>query len=210
MQYKDRTMTDTNFIHYLKEAADAGHREAQRMYGLAHNSRDDKIHLHYITLAVSQYDPDAWGMLGNMFLSAKCGLSRSSILAKHYTETYVAETENLFPMYAFNYSNVLMELTAERYEGNLEIVGHSPIPKMMYWSSRAQQVNSPVGAYDHQINYLSSIENKVKSHCANCWKDAGCSKFMRCSRCLGAWYCGKECQAQHWKAGHKIDCIKRK
>ena len=27
-------------------------------------------------------------------------------------------------------------------------------------------------------------------------------------RCKAAWYCSKECQTQHWKAGHKIDCIK--
>ena len=27
---------------------------------------------------------------------------------------------------------------------------------------------------------------------------------------LGAWYCGNECQVQHRKAGHRIDCIQSK
>eukprot|EP00985_Skeletonema_marinoi_P001213 scaffold489_cov105-Skeletonema_marinoi.AAC.2 len=55
------------------------------------------------------------------------------------------------------------------------------------------------------------VENDEKNHCTNCREKAGSSPLKRwqCVQCLGAWYCGKECQVQHWKAGRKIDCIKR-
>lgn len=31
-------------------------------------------------------------------------------------------------------------------------------------------------------------------------------KLSRCSRCGEAWYCCRECQAEHWRAGHKEAC----
>ena len=29
-----------------------------------------------------------------------------------------------------------------------------------------------------------------------------------CAACKDTWYCGRECQAKHWKAGHKTKCFK--
>ncbi|KAK1736843.1 hypothetical protein QTG54_012288 [Skeletonema marinoi] len=91
----------------------------------------------------------------------------------------------------------------------MEIPGHSPIPKALFWARKALEDDS-FPLRDNVTLILSAMENEVKNHCANCRKEAGCSSLKRCVRCLGAWYCGKECQVQHWKAGHKIDCIKRK
>ena len=31
-------------------------------------------------------------------------------------------------------------------------------------------------------------------------------KLRRCSRCQRVWYCGRECQRVHWRAGHKAEC----
>ncbi|GFR50809.1 hypothetical protein Agub_g13083, partial [Astrephomene gubernaculifera] len=30
-----------------------------------------------------------------------------------------------------------------------------------------------------------------------------------CARCGGAWYCCRECQTAHWRAGHKEACVRR-
>ena len=48
------------------------------------------------------------------------------------------------------------------------------------------------------------------SHCANCEKGAKyfSGKLNACGKCKAVWYCGRDCQVQHWKAGHKTDCIK--
>eukprot|EP00984_Skeletonema_dohrnii_P009531 scaffold3649_cov102-Skeletonema_dohrnii-CCMP3373.AAC.10 len=62
--------------------------------------------------------------------------------------------------------------------------------------------------YATLMTFISMVESEAKSHCTNCRKEAGSSPLKRCIRCLGAWYCGKECQVQHWTAGDKFDCIK--
>jgi hypothetical protein len=45
--------------------------------------------------------------------------------------------------------------------------------------------------------------------CANCGasKTAGSVALKPCSRCKAVVYCGKACQAQHWKTGgHRAVC----
>jgi hypothetical protein len=51
------------------------------------------------------------------------------------------------------------------------------------------------------------IDGKIlERNCAACgvWDRTGKS-YRRCSRCMGVYYCGTECQKAHWKA-HKADC----
>ncbi|GFR43956.1 hypothetical protein Agub_g5099, partial [Astrephomene gubernaculifera] len=51
--------------------------------------------------------------------------------------------------------------------------------------------------------------------CSNprCANLAGASEvelpLQACGRCGGAWYCRRECQVAHWKAGHKEACVRR-
>ena len=40
--------------------------------------------------------------------------------------------------------------------------------------------------------------------CAHCGKAT--TGHARCSRCKVAWYCGRECQRSHWRAGHREAC----
>ena len=37
-------------------------------------------------------------------------------------------------------------------------------------------------------------------------EQGGGLKLMSCSLCKSVKYCSRECQAAHWKAGHKQDC----
>ena len=195
---------ESKYMYYLKEAANLGFSDAQRMMGITYDGqKDDNImHLHYITLAASQGDSKACGMLGAHFMNAECGLTKSLVLAKHYCEKNLEVVNS-----AFNFSIALYELGKERYEGFLEIPGYSPIPKFLFWIRRALKLDSAAMKY-RATELISMIETKVNSHCTNCRVKAEGSSLKRCVRCLGAWYCGKECQVQHWKAGHKIDCIK--
>jgi hypothetical protein len=51
------------------------------------------------------------------------------------------------------------------------------------------------------------VDDKIfERNCAACgvWDRTGKS-YRRCSRCMGVYYCGTECQTAHWKA-HKADC----
>ena len=203
-------------MHYLKEAADLGHRDAQQQLAKTYNARRwnnaKEKSLHYFTLAASQGDAEARGMLGHNFMRAECGLTESLVLAKHYSEKYFEDEEeddpynNSFP--AVNLSYTLYRLGLDRFERIMDIPGHSPIPKSLFWARRALKGDLKVETNDLVIKFISMIETKEKSRCTNCRKEAGSSPLKRCIRCLGAWYCGKECQVQHWKAGHKFDCIK--
>lgn len=47
-------------------------------------------------------------------------------------------------------------------------------------------------------------------HCANCKKmESVLGEFKRCIQCKTVVYCGRDCQKEHWKAGHKKACVKK-
>ena len=46
------------------------------------------------------------------------------------------------------------------------------------------------------------VEKKV---CKVCNKEL--EKVFRCSKCKKARYCGRDCQNQDWKSGHKLECF---
>ncbi len=189
---------ESKYMHYLKMGADLGNPDAQKEL----SRRDKEKFVHYTTLAVSQGDTEACAMLGYHFMARK-----SFILAKYYTEKYIENAEKVDPFHAFSYAMALFYLEAEQY-GGIEVPGYSSLPKTLFWLRKALEGNSPRKA--DAMEFISDVERLGKKRCSNCLRKVGSSPFMRCSRCLGAWYCGKECQVQHWKAGHKIDCIKKK
>ncbi len=191
--------------HYLKRAADLGLLPAQHNLALFYNKNQKREeYIHYLTLTASQDFPDACRALGNMFMNAEWGMTKSFILAKHYAGKSLD-----YDLSVCNFSFASLYLGMQRYEGIVEIPGHSPIPTFLFWARRLVEGDSPVKTNNGFSVEMKMVEKHYKSRCANCMKEAGCSSFKRCVRCLGAWYCGKECQVQHWKAGHKIDCVKR-
>jgi hypothetical protein len=57
-------------------------------------------------------------------------------------------------------------------------------------------------------NSIVSLENEIFKMCRFCGKKD--SKFS-CSRCLNAFYCSQECQANDWKIlDHKLICFPKK
>jgi hypothetical protein len=60
------------------------------------------------------------------------------------------------------------------------------------------------GQYSTDMNW----PNPWISRCANCNKvhEEGSTQFNTCARCKAFYYCSRECQKEHWKAGHKVDC----
>eukprot|EP00985_Skeletonema_marinoi_P010947 scaffold5153_cov100-Skeletonema_marinoi.AAC.1 len=133
---------ESKYVHYLKEAADLGHPRAQRLLALTYERQDnEKMLLHYITLAASQGDSIACCLLGGYFTNADCGLPKSLILAKHYSEKSL-EVDSFDSISAYNFSLASLHLGLERYEGVLNIPGHSPIPTILFWARKAQEGES--------------------------------------------------------------------
>jgi TPR repeat protein len=87
---------------------------------------------------------------------------------------------------------------------NAIITGHSPLPRQIYWLEKARG-----NGYEAAEAALREIDDDLKKGCAYCSKlRESCKSLNRCSRCKGAYYCGKECQKMHWRKGHKVDPVK--
>lgn len=49
----------------------------------------------------------------------------------------------------------------------------------------------------------------TKTDAAAAGEGVSTAPFKRCSRCHAKLYCSRECQAAHWKVGHKRECVSR-
>jgi len=103
----------------------------------------------------------------------------------------------------------LRDLNERQYEGK-HIVGYDCFPRVMFWMRKATNCGMPGASMRTQaINFIAKEEWEGKKSCNCC--GMGAKRFSgplkRCARCNAAWYCGKECQHKHWKAGHKVDCV---
>ncbi|EUC64488.1 zf-MYND domain protein [Rhizoctonia solani AG-3 Rhs1AP] len=88
---------------------------------------------------------------------------------------------------SFQYLPVVQRADVERLEGVLTVVEQMP-----------------------EDFYLNSTRNHLLGQvdcCGN--EDCGEHPTMRCTRCKSVEYCGKKCQARHWKNGHKVRCFAR-
>jgi hypothetical protein len=78
-------------------------------------------------------------------------------------------------------------------------------------SSQAKDI---IQLLEYELYTLSAAAGSASSLpiCANCsvTETAGSAVLNQCSRCKAVVYCGKACQAQHWKAGgHRAACCKQ-
>jgi hypothetical protein len=85
---------------------------------------------------------------------------------------------------------------------------------MLYWLRRAE-----ANGFTDAIPMISKSEGQMSAQCAGCGgvptttttgTTTGTTKLQQCcGRCMAAYYCGKDCLAQHWKMGHKADCLSK-
>ena len=55
---------------------------------------------------------------------------------------------------------------------------------------------------------LGAAEAEMCDNCQKVQKVHEHGRMKRCSRCKAKLYCSKECQVDHWKKGHKLNCQK--
>ncbi|XP_026454757.1 uncharacterized protein LOC113355984 [Papaver somniferum] len=55
---------------------------------------------------------------------------------------------------------------------------------------------------NNSINQIITITRTIRDCCSVCGDTAN----SRCSRCKAIRYCSRDCQIQHWRAGHKLEC----
>ena len=145
------------------------------------------------------------------------GLTQNLHIAKYYLEEHIKENEKHcvepMPSAYMHLAACLMQLKIELF-GDFRVPGYSSVPRAMSLYRKAVKlgVDNPNGCSQHSKGVLGKMVAQLKGKCGNCGvtaEDTPEGKLKECSRCHSAWYCGKECQTEHWKAGHKSDCVRQ-
>lgn len=82
--------------------------------------------------------------------------------------------------------------------------GYCPIPEALFWfrqCSRREELD--------RNHPLIRIEIGIRKNCAQCRADLPEGKQSCCVECKAAYYCNRDCQVAHWKAGHKKECVRK-
>mmetsp|Transcript_25746 Transcript_25746/g.38886 ORF Transcript_25746/g.38886 Transcript_25746/m.38886 type:complete len:350 (+) Transcript_25746:628-1677(+) len=223
----------------MKEAGNLrAQRNYAMMCRLGQGGPEDKSEAaHYYTLAYSQKDevspleisddflPEevlhAGLFLGMYHFNGDGGLTKNLRTAKYYLEEHVKESEkqssNVLPDAYMCLAACLMELHERTFGRNVpdySVPGYSSVPRAisLYRKSVKMGLDYPNVSSQHSKEVLESLVTQLKGFCGNCGvdsKDIPKGKLKACSSCHSAWYCGKQCQIEHWKAGHKSDCVRQ-
>ena len=123
----------------------------------------------------------------------------------HYLRPAVEEnktTVGVMDRYALG----LFKMSLDYYgENNIFAAGHSAVPEALFWYRRSDKVRTPDGA----LSVFAPLERAIRESCANCMLSLGHGSKMCCVECKAAYYCDRDCQMAHWKAGHKKDCVRK-
>ena len=123
----------------------------------------------------------------------------------HYLRPAVEEGKNTSAGVTGNYALGLIREANEYYgkKGSLA-PGYNPVPEALFWYRRCSGKEET--AADHP---LVRFEREVRKNCAHCQMDLPEDKPSCCVECRAAYYCSRDCQVAHWRAGHKKDCVKK-
>lgn len=124
----------------------------------------------------------------------------------------------------------IMDPIVEDAQGNLNKMEHTTIgfdPKLFPPSAQQQKLRSdgtpmpsaarntsiplgplPTSITQEQIGRLLSVGGNQCDGCQKTLEELGRKQLQRCTRCGKTWYCGRECQTEAWKKGHKDFCRK--
>ena len=83
--------------------------------------------------------------------------------------------------------------------------GHSVVPEALFWYRRSDHARRPGDGH----SVFVQMERTIRESCANCMLPLGHGSKMCCVECKAAYYCDRDCQMAHWKAGHKKDCVRK-
>lgn len=209
----------------MRKAADMGNKEAcdelaKWEMNAYIDEGENQDHLasvvHYTSLSAAKEYYRFGSKLGYIFFhELATGLDRSFYLAKHYyLEAMKCKGHILKDDYA-TFAFVLGCLDGYQFKGNLHVPGFDSTAKQFYFLRKAvseddgRSEEKQIKATSQWMTFLARMEAQMQSHCANCKKSKPSGENLkRCAKCQAAWYCGRECQVEHWRAGHKQDCVK--
>jgi hypothetical protein len=194
---------------FLQQKPDSGmaDTEAHRLFALSAYQGD----IHGIGKLEQFYNEQYKNLEGNLNNSIQDS-RECQLLSLYWTGRLCNKKEDEIPQESFMFYRA-------------KFVAEFAIAMQMLWHKRRCFDLDPLTGYSH-IPFLASIASVVRKGCkheevknvmhfVNTWRQmcATCGKqgdkecvLKQCARCKAFFYCSKECQVKHWKAGHKVDC----
>ncbi len=86
----------------------------------------------------------------------------------------------------------------------ISTTGHNPVPEALFWFRQYSRKKKLPAEHP-----LVELERIIRENCARCRADLPEGKQSCCVECKAVYYCNRDCQVAHWKAGHKKDCVKK-
>jgi TPR repeat protein len=157
---------------------------------------DEDKALRCFTLSAAQGLKEAQHALGSLFKEGnRCGLNQSFDSALFWMKK-AALQKDVNAIEALPY--LLLNCSKETITG-----GPSQYyPEALYWARQSQgRSRGP-----ERLQHLETMMAKICSHCLVRLADSGESRRNRCSKGHATYYCGRKCQAEHWKTGQREDC----
>eukprot|EP00980_Cylindrotheca_fusiformis_P013477 scaffold3437_cov113-Cylindrotheca_fusiformis.AAC.44 len=165
--------------------------------------------LRWISLAAQGGSTPAQAMLASLYCNSvgrEAPVKRNLFLAKYWSQKGADNDDGSCQLIL---AQTLMVLASQTFDGSYNRVGYNPIPRVLFLLRKtAAEEDSSVQTSTNKENAMKTIQNleaQIRIACAACNRQDGA--LSQCSRCRATFYCGKECSTEHWKMGHKADCL---
>jgi TPR repeat protein len=186
-------------IHWYKQGANAGFALSEYSLGRIYHSQEKfSDAFRYFELSANQAYDESQSFLADCY-ERGVGVQPSNQKSMFWNKE-AANNGNMVGM--ANYAVNLMQITKMQNSGEGDLVGKSIIPEVLYWARK-----SKAAGFEEAETLIRLIETHVSRVCAHCKSILPLSEPLKCARCKAAYYCGKNCQLQHWKRGHQWDCM---
>ena len=125
---------------------------------------------------------------------------RDSLPVMLYYLRPIVEEGNASLIATAKYGAGLFKMAIEYYGKDVIFAaGHCPVPETLFWHRRSSR---------KEVLFVR-LERVIREQCAHCRADLLEGNQSCCVECRAAYYCSRNCQVAHWKAGHKKDCVKK-
>ena len=122
----------------------------------------------------------------------------------HYLRPAVVEgnaTVQSMNLYALGLYGVAIEYYGKKVVWE---TGHNPVPEALFWYRQCRRSGELAAGHP-----FVKLESSIRICCAHCRAKLPEGKRSCCVECKATFYCDRNCQMSHWKAGHKKDCIRK-
>ena len=201
IQGKGVEKSQAKAIHWYKQSSNAGFALSEYSLGQIYNSQGKFTDaFRFFELGAKQGHPESQCCLAYCYERGE-GV-QPSLQKSMFWNKQASHNGNQVAMANYAVNLMHMHMKEMQNAGKVDLVGKSFIPEALYWARK-----SKAAGHEKAETLIRQIVTDVSRVCAYCKSILPLSEPLKCSQCKAAYYCGRDCQLQHWKRGHKWDCM---